>query len=787
MRQQPSQAQRRSSKAWAWLGVALLVAVLAPLLLWRASLETSFWIDETYSVLLTTYPVGKLIELTAADAHPPLYYLALKTWIKLGRLLGVEVGVLWSRLLNLAAWLAGVAAVWWGGRRILGAWVGAVLAFAVAGSAVSGLVARDLRSYAFAVPALVLAFLCLLGLSTTPLDGRRQRVLLWAGFVAASGIAVWSHLLSALVLAVLLPLWLALELPRSPGKGQRFLEGLLASLLVIVAFTPWLPKIGSQLASVESGSTAWMTAPTLGNWLLTFTLWYPFGRIGYLNEPTNRLLLPLGVLAVLVPLLAFGWTFIRPGSRERHPSLERLGALGVGTALLFVTLLWVLTRLDLAPVFDGPRYPILAANLWVAGLVGLSTLAASRLGKPLHWSLLLLAPWLACSLVGQAYLGMKESTWGVANRRHEVADLLPTTGEPLYVMPSELIPFYRRSLAEFEVRGVEALPCAPPRDGTASVLDVNFWKNLDRPRDHLARALIEAETLSTSVRSKGFPEPQHDYRIYRLDGLRTAPLEALCRTGFSPKNRGFVVRAASSAVPEDQPPSPSWSYLELNPELEIYRWATSDVTRVHFDRPLEPGTYTLLLEGLRTAFPEPIASMAIQFEGETAVTTAAQPEGRFRLALRVDLKRRHAKPILEIRHPTWRPAARLGSPDSRTLSFLFYGAWLEPERSGRVLRERTGTPNDLLPEYDLHVRYMLHRSAAVGGGLTVGTAPSPLTIWSNTTPGYTVLRQSGNYDEREKLLARVTATGGVVRFYIDNQGLNAGGACSGYRLVPVTP
>lgn len=661
------------------------MAALSPLLLWRASLETSFWIDETYSVLLTTYPVAKLVELTAADAHPPLYYLALKAWIKVGRLLGLEVGVLWARLLNVLAWLASIAAIWWGGRRLLGAEIGTLLAVAIAGSAVSGLVARDLRSYAFGVPALTLALLCLLGLSMTRLDDRRARVLLWAGFVAVSSIAVWSHLLSALVLAVLVPVWLALELPRSPRRRQVFAEALAASLLAVAAFAPWLPKVTTQLASVESGSTAWMTAPTLDNWLLTFTLWYPFGRIGYLNEPTNRLLFPLGVLAILVPLLACGWTVARPRSRERHPGFERLGALGAGTAILFVSLLLVLARLDLAPVFDGPRYPILASNLWVAGLVGASALAVIRLGKPLHWSLLLLAPWLASSLVGQVYLGLKESSWGVANRKQEVADLLPRPGEPLYVMPSELIPFYRRSLAELEVRGIEELPCDAPAGGSASVLDVSFWKNLDRPRDHLARALIETGTLAAAVRSKGFPEPQHDYRIYRLEGLAPAPLQALCRTGFTPKNREFLARALSAALPEEQPPAHDWSYLELNQELEIYRWSTNEVTRVRFDRPLEPGAYTLFVAGLRTAFPEPAVSMPIQLEGEPWTRTITQPEGRFQVVLQVELAHRHAKPVLEIRHPTWRPSERLGSPDSRTLSFLFYGASLEPVRSSRVL------------------------------------------------------------------------------------------------------
>lgn len=43
-------------------------------------LKQSVWFDEGYSVTLAKRPISELLRLTSVDAHPPLYYLALKAW-----------------------------------------------------------------------------------------------------------------------------------------------------------------------------------------------------------------------------------------------------------------------------------------------------------------------------------------------------------------------------------------------------------------------------------------------------------------------------------------------------------------------------------------------------------------------------------------------------------------------------------------------------------------------------------------------------------------------------------
>lgn len=73
-------------------GVCALAAIIISFLMGR---NQSLWFDEQYSLLICSKPVRQMLALTAVDAHPPLYYLLLKTWMTL---VGGNVAML--RLLN---------------------------------------------------------------------------------------------------------------------------------------------------------------------------------------------------------------------------------------------------------------------------------------------------------------------------------------------------------------------------------------------------------------------------------------------------------------------------------------------------------------------------------------------------------------------------------------------------------------------------------------------------------------------------------------------------------------
>lgn len=652
-----------------WLGFGVIVAVCLPLTLWRAHLETNFWIDEVYSVVLTSYPVADLVEITAADAHPPGYYLALKAWTKLGRLLGGEPGVFWARLLNVALWLVLAAGAWLGGRRLLGPGAGTLFAWAVAGGACAALVARDIRGYGLASVALFFAFLALLLAIRDPACRRRQAAA-WGAYAAAASLALWAHLLSAIALAWLSLLWAALCVRRE-HRRRPFLAGALAGHLTpVLVFFPWLLRLKEQLAFLDRSHPGWMTPPTLANLGWVFTFWYPFGRLGDPLSPENRWLIPLGLVAVLAPL-AVALLPAAPAARLA----SRPAVLGLGTSALFVLTLWTLRRLEVSYTFHGPRYPLLTADLFAAGLALTLLAATSRFQRRGAWSVLLLLPWLLSSALGQGLLAAREARWGLANQLPQISAYLPERGGPLHVMPSELLPYYRRSLRDYEVRRIEELPCAAR--GQAVVLDVNFWKSIDRPRDLLVRHLIESSALADAVSQRKFPEPTRDYAVYRLEGLHQERLRELCASGLSSRFARELARVPSKALAENQHNTVYWSFVETGAELEMSRWSVSPVTPVIFDRPLAAGRYVLHVMGYREPYPRDPQPMGFRLRHTELAVSADVAGGAFHLEFPLRLDRPLRRPVLLVEHALWSPTEVSGSHDARKLSFLLYAAWFE--------------------------------------------------------------------------------------------------------------
>ncbi|HHY56077.1 MAG TPA: hypothetical protein GYA08_11640 [Chloroflexi bacterium] len=92
-----------------WI-ILLLVATGAVVRALRLTWQPLWW-DEGYSVYFATEPLARMLELTAGDIHPPLYYALLHGWINVWgaaapvalRTFSVIVGV---AALPLQAWLA---------------------------------------------------------------------------------------------------------------------------------------------------------------------------------------------------------------------------------------------------------------------------------------------------------------------------------------------------------------------------------------------------------------------------------------------------------------------------------------------------------------------------------------------------------------------------------------------------------------------------------------------------------------------------------------------------------
>src|SRR5713226_5012036 len=102
-------------RRWQWITTTSILLLAAVPRFWGLGRESA-WIDEAYSLVLAKHSVAEIIRGTAADQHPPLYYLLLHFWLMLGssvgfaRLLSAAIGVIHvGQTLSLGRKLGGEA------------------------------------------------------------------------------------------------------------------------------------------------------------------------------------------------------------------------------------------------------------------------------------------------------------------------------------------------------------------------------------------------------------------------------------------------------------------------------------------------------------------------------------------------------------------------------------------------------------------------------------------------------------------------------------------------------
>lgn len=215
-----------------WM-VLLLVVTGAVLRSLRLSWQPLWW-DEGYSVYFATEPLVRMLDLTAGDIHPPLYYALLHGWIGLGsnaapaalRTFSVIVGV---AALPLQAWLT------WqlfpGRRRLL---IIAMLLLVV--NPMHLFYSQEVRMYGLGMALSLMSTACFWGWQgETPhgVCGRR-----WAaiGYILATTAGLYTLYYFVFVPAAHL-LW-AVVVHRH--RWRRLGPLIAGQALVVVLYLPWL-------------------------------------------------------------------------------------------------------------------------------------------------------------------------------------------------------------------------------------------------------------------------------------------------------------------------------------------------------------------------------------------------------------------------------------------------------------------------------------------------------------------------------------------------------------------
>ena len=217
------------------LAVLLLIALVLRLI----NLDgRSFQYDDTFSFFLARRSLPEIVNGTAADTMPPLFYFLLHFWQLLGD------SSWWMRLLSVLLNLATLAMFYLLVRRWLGAWPAIWAALFASVSPLQIYHAQDVRMYALLVFGQMgyLWFFSRLWLdrertTRTPMD--------WAGLVVFGIIAMYSHNLA--IFALVVPnLFLLFH---RDWKGQASL--IAAQALIGFGSLPWLLMIPGQIVKIQ--------------------------------------------------------------------------------------------------------------------------------------------------------------------------------------------------------------------------------------------------------------------------------------------------------------------------------------------------------------------------------------------------------------------------------------------------------------------------------------------------------------------------------------------------------
>jgi hypothetical protein len=214
------------------------------------------WIDEGYSVTLAGLSPAGIIAGTAADQHPPLYYLLLHGWLSLvGR---SEFAV---RFLSVAAGLLSLSVLYALGRRLSSARLGLWSALLLALSPIYIQYSQEARMYA------LLALLGLLSVYTLRRWLEQPSIGRGTLYVLPTAAALYTHNLAVFLLPFEAMWAIAWAITRRDSSGYRpaldsqQLGGwFVCQAAIALLWLPWLPAVVMQ---AHSHRVPWIVPPTL--------------------------------------------------------------------------------------------------------------------------------------------------------------------------------------------------------------------------------------------------------------------------------------------------------------------------------------------------------------------------------------------------------------------------------------------------------------------------------------------------------------------------------------------
>lgn len=211
--------------------------------------KASIWHDEGYTMMLAPMGPVEILERTARDVHPPLYYVVLHYWIEL-----FGTSEIAARSFSALCLIAAIPLAYILMRRLYSTRAAGVAAVLVAFAPFLVRYSQEARMYGMVALILLFATYCLVRALQ---DGKR---LWWVLYALAIAAGLYTHYYTVFLIAAhwVYVTTLTSKQP-STGLKNRWWWG--SNVLAASIFALWLPTAYAQFSRVQGGF--WIPAPTI--------------------------------------------------------------------------------------------------------------------------------------------------------------------------------------------------------------------------------------------------------------------------------------------------------------------------------------------------------------------------------------------------------------------------------------------------------------------------------------------------------------------------------------------
>lgn len=224
--------------------LCIIFAIIAIIVMCAACFGANVWADEAFTLRMIQHSYSEIITLTAADVHPPLYYLLLKavssvfTVILPGRWDAVYAGKLFSVLTQtLLLTVCGKIRRQWG-NYVAGLWV-----VCVAGMNPMPQYATEIRMYGLAMLLVFLVYIYANEIMQT------ATIRSWLFFVVFGLAAAYTHYYACISVGVVYLMLLLWFLNNDRKELRHWFVAAAATLLL---YLPWLMVLYRQVRTISS-------------------------------------------------------------------------------------------------------------------------------------------------------------------------------------------------------------------------------------------------------------------------------------------------------------------------------------------------------------------------------------------------------------------------------------------------------------------------------------------------------------------------------------------------------